>query len=323
MISQWGAKHVIGVVSAASAIIAVAMTDLAARAQENNWYPSRYGADDEIGAANNLSPAGVVKAAQLVKTGKVYSLAIETGPTTPMSEARQFGMLVMAMTPTGRPMGKNQVTANDDFLASSLGLGTQLDGFGHIGINYRHYNGVPFEKFYHPKGIRKFGTEKIPPIVTRGVLLDIAALKNIPLLQAGTAITRADLLAAMKRQHVTVAKGDVVLIHTGWMAVAEADPKKFMSAEPGLNAEAAQFLIDQGVVAIGSDNHSLEVMPFENKDDPLPVHQLLLPKNGVYILEFVKTKELAADEVSEFLFVLGQPKFVGAVQMVVNPIAIH
>jgi kynurenine formamidase len=295
----------------------------ALHAQEQ-WYPSRYGADDEIGAANNLSPEGVLKAVKLVKEGKVYALGVESGPATPIGPGRRFGILIMQQGAPRNSANKNKVTVNDDLLISSLGVGTQLDGFAHIGIDYRHYNGVPIEKIFDPKGVRKYGTEKIPPIVTRGILLDIAALKGVPRLKGGTAIGRAEIEAAMARQGVTIDRGDVVILHTGWLGlVAEGDTQSFMMSAPGLNVDGAQYLADLGVVAVGTDTAAVEVIPFEDKDRPLPVHQTLLTKNGVYILEIVNTSALAADKVSEFLFVLGQPRFVGAVQMVVNPIAIR
>ena len=92
---------------------------------------------------------------------------------------------------------------------------------------------------------------------------------------------------------------------------------------PGLGVDGARYLAELGVVAVGADSTAVEVIPFENPNRPFDVHQTLLTKNGVYILENMWTRELATDRAYEFLFVLGQPKFKGAVQMVVNPIAIR
>ena len=122
---------------------------------------------------------------------------------------------------------------------------------------------------------------------------------------------------------VTARTGDVVILNTGWQALAANDPEKFMSGEPGLGVGGAEYLAGLGVVAIGADTWGVEVQPSEKSDEVFPVHQTLLAKNGVYILENMKTDELIADEAWEFLFVLGQPKFVGAVQMVINPVAIR
>jgi len=112
-----------------------------------------------------------------------------------------------------------------------------------------------------------------------------------------------------------------VLFHTGWMNVAE-DKARFMAGEPGLGVDGARYLADLGVVAVGSDTWAVEVLPSEDPDQAFPVHPELLAKNGVYILENMDTRALAADGAHEFLFVLGQPRFVGAVQAVINPVAI-
>jgi kynurenine formamidase len=107
------------------------------------------------------------------------------------------------------------------------------------------------------------------------------------------------------------------------MSLASTDKKKFMGGEPGLGKEGAEFLAARGVVAVGADTWGVEAVPFEVKTEAFPVHQILLAKNGVYLLEGMDTKALAADGATEFLFVLGQPRFQGAVQAVINPIAIR
>jgi kynurenine formamidase len=114
-----------------------------------------------------------------------------------------------------------------------------------------------------------------------------------------------------------------VIFHTGWLALADKDKAKFMGGEPGLGKEGAALLAARGVVAVGSDTWGVEAVPFEDKTEVFPVHQILLAKNGVYILEGMNTASLAADGATEFLFVLGQPKFKGAVQAVINPVAIR
>ena len=140
---------------------------------------------------------------------------------------------------------------------------------------------------------------------------------------AGTAFNRKEIEAAAKAAKVKIEKGDVVLLHTGWLDVADTDKTRFMAGEPGLGVEGAAYLASLGVVAVGADSWAIEVIPHEDPNQAFPVHVELLPKNGVYILENMDTRALAADGATEFLFVLGQPKFVGAVQAVINPIAIR
>ena len=291
---------------------------------EDDWYPSKYGAEDRLGAINNLSPAKVLEASELIRTGKTYALGVVTGRETPAYGTRSFQIITMTGgDPSGPGEGPNLQTGNDDLLLTWLGIGTQLDGLGHVGIGHRYYNGTPVSEFLRPDGLLEFGMHTLPPIVTRGVLLDVAALSGVERLAAGTAINREEIDSAARRQGVEIRHGDVVILNTGWQALAESDPEGFLSGEPGLGMGGAEYLAGLGVVAVGADGGALEVLPSEDETQVFPVHQLLLAKNGVYILENIRTDELVADEAWEFLFVLGLPRFEGAVQMVINPVAIR
>ena len=291
---------------------------------EDDWYPSKWGADDTLGAINELSPEGVVQAAKLIKTGKTYSLGVETGRQTPAYGARSFQLFAVANGDgAGASAGLNRATFNDDWMTTWLGIGTQIDGLGHFGIDHVYYNGARVSEFWRADGLTRFGTHLLPPIVTRGVLLDIAALKEVEMLAGGTPIHESDIAAAAKRQGLELRRGDVVIFNTGWQELATRDPQAFMASEPGLDVDGAEYLAKIGVVAVGADTWGLDVLPNPDPELVFPVHQVLLAKNGIYILENIRTDELVADSAWEFLFVLGQPKFVGAVQMVINPIAIR
>ncbi len=283
------------------------------------WYPSRYGADDEIGAANNLTEDKVRSATALVQKGKVYSLAVDLNTQWPAIRGREFHLDVrMSMI---HPLGPNQLTGHDDLLISHLALGTSVDGLGHVGINYRYYNGLEEEDVFSRSGLKKLGLHAVPPMVTRGVLLDMAGYAGVEYLKAGVQFNTEEIQAVADRQGVKIGKGDVVLFHTGWMAMLETDPKRYMAEEPGLGKAGAQFLADLGVVMVGADSRTVEVQPYAD-GEVAPVHQILLAKNGVYILEHVRTAELAADQTYEFLFVMAVPKIEGAVQGIVHPVAI-
>jgi kynurenine formamidase len=155
------------------------------------------------------------------------------------------------------------------------------------------------------------------------VLLDLVGLKGGNL-APGTAINRVDIEAAIAKQGTPIRKGDVVLIHTGWLeSMAMKDKKRFMETEPGLGKEGAEFLASLGVVAVGADQWAVEVVPAEDPAEVFPVHQTLITKNGVYLLENMNVGPLATDKAYEFLFILGQPKLAGAVQAIINPIAIR
>lgn len=289
-----------------------------------SWYPSRYGADDTLGAVNNLSAAKVLQAAKLITQGKTYSLGVPVGPDTPAWGSRTYGAMIQRLDEgNGLPPGRTITTGHDDFIHVWLGIGSQIDGLGHIGIDHVYYNGVPGKDFLTATALTKFSTHEIPPIVTRGVLLDMSAHYGQEPVAGGTAFNRAEIDAAAKAQRVQIGEGDVVLFYTGWLALADSEPAKFLASEPGIGVEGARYLAELGVVAVGSDTWAVEAQPSEDPGLVFPGHQELLTKNGVYILENMDTAALAADQAYEFLFVLGQPKFVGTVQAVINPIAIR
>lgn len=300
-----------------------------AKAQaEDVWWPSKWGVKDRMGSFNLLTPTRTLAAASLVKTGKSYALGIDSGPTTPAGAdltPRSFALYVVQPgQPLGKTLSKNGFGFNDDVVNAWLGVGTQMDGLGHVGIHNRYYNGVKGEDFITLTGLKEFALHKAPPIATRGVLLDIAAYRKKAFLDAGEVITVADVKGAAKAQSVGIGEGDIVLFNTGWMkAKLQSAPDLFNHKEPGLGVAAAQYLIDLGVVAMGADTFGLEAAPGEDPDILFPVHQLMLVRHGVYILENIRTEELAADKAWEFLLVIGVPKYIGAVQAIINPIAIR
>ena len=297
---------------------------LAASAQ-TPWYPSKWGANDEIGAANYLNAAGALQASKLVKTGKVYSLGITVSTTTPAYPPRTCSIYIVQPGQTGSAegLGPTHTTYNDDILNCWNGIGTQIDGLGHIGVGDRYYNGAKWGEFATIGGLKKLGIEKIPPMVARGVMLDMAAHYGVEVVKEGTAFNRAEIDEVAKKQGVEIRQGDIVIFHTGWLSLIEKDPKRYGSVEPGLGRDGARYLVSKGVVAIGADTWGLEAIPFEKDAGIFEVHQILLPMSGTYILENINTAELAKDKAYEFMFVLGQNKYQGAVQSMINPVAIR
>lgn len=292
--------------------------------EEDAWYPSRYGAGDEIGAANLLSPEIVVEAAKLVRTGKTYALGIETNSELPAYPPRGFKVIVVQPgQQSGQTIGPKKMTYNDDIVEGWFGVGSQIDGLGHAGIDNVYYNGNHAKDFAPATGLTKLGIEKIPPIVSRGVLLDMAALAGKVRLDAGEAFNSAEIKEAARSQGVDIRQGDVVLFHTGWLSMLEEDSDAFGAGWPGLGLDGARYLASLGVVAVGADTIGLEVIPLEADSGNFEGHQILLAKNGVYILENMNTAALAADKAYEFMFVLGQARVTGAVQMIINPVAIR
>lgn len=294
---------------------------LATPAVGQDWTKSKWGPADEIGAANYIKPELVVRAAQLVKTGKTYALGIETSSKTPAYPPRGFKITIVQPGQAGIPgLGPSKTTYNDDIIDGWVGVGSQIDGLGHIGVEHVYYNGNKLADFADASGLKKLGAEKIPPIVARGVLLDMAAHFGTDIV--GTAFNTKEIEEVAKKQGVEIRQGDVVLFHTGWIGLIGKDDKRYNAGEPGLGVDGAKYLASKGVVAVGADTWGLEAVPFETKNI-FEVHQVLLPMNGTYILENMNTGPLAADKAYEFLFVLGVPRITGAVQGIINPIAIR
>ena len=287
--------------------------------------PSRWGADDEIGNTNLITTESVLAASKLITTGKTYSLGITIDSTTPAFAPR--GMMLQVVQPNqqqGRAAFPN-ATYNDDIFQGWFGIGPQIDGLGHIGSpDGVYYNCNDAKDFAFITGLTKLGIEKVPPIVARGIVLDMAGHFGVDHMEAGQFFTVDDVKAVEKKQATPVQEGDVVLFHTGWTdAKLESDPDTWGTAEPGQSEEVARYLASKNVVAVGADTWGVDVVPPPDANRPFQGHVILLQQNGIHILETMNTGPLVRDGAFEFMFVLGQAKVRGAVQMIINPIAIR
>lgn len=289
-----------------------------------SWCKSKWGPNDEKGAANHLNPDLALEAVKLVKTGKVYQLGVETNSKTPAFPPRTFNITVLQPGQAGgNGLGPTKMTYNDDIITGWVGTGSQLDGLGHVGIDHVYYNCHKGVDFAAADGLKKLGLEKLPPFVTRGIVLDMTAVIGKNPVPAGTPFNKKEIDDALAKQGIQIKKGDVVLFHTGWQDMVASDPKAFMAGEPGLGKEGAEYLASKDVLAVGADQWAVEVLPFEKDAGVFEIHQILLPKNGIFILENMNTAPLIADKAWEFMFVLGHARITGAVQAIINPVAIR
>jgi kynurenine formamidase len=293
----------------------------------DEWIKSKWGADDEIGAANLITPESVLAASKLVKTGKTYNLGIVIDKNTPAFAPRSMSVTILQPNQISTSgLGPTKTTYNDDIFSGWLGIGPQIDGLGHIGVDHIYYNGHKDSDFAKADGLKKLGIEKLPPFVTRGVVLDMAAYFGVDIIKEGTPYTKEDIEGAAAKQGVEIRKGDVVLFHSGWLNLLDGskpDLKRFGSVEPGLGKSGAEYLVEKEVVAVGADTWGVEAVPFEDGTGVFEVHQILIPKNGIFILENMDTRELVKEGAWEFMFVLGAARIRGAVQMMINPTAIR
>ena len=285
---------------------------------------SKFGPNDQIGNLNHVTPAKTLAASKLVTKGKTYRLGIETNKDTPAYPPRTFTITVVQPGQiAGNTLGPSKTTYNDDIIAGWVGVGSQLDGLGHIGIDNLYYNCNKAADFAMTDGLKKLGVENVPAIATRGVLLDMAGYFNTDIVKEGTAFNRAEIEGAMKRQGIrAIEKGDVVLFYSGWLKLLGKDNKRYGAAAPGLGREGAKYLASLEVAMVGADTWSLEVIPFEKDAGVFEIHQVLIPLNGIHVLENINTEEMVRDQAWEFLFTLGPARITGGVQAIINPIAI-
>ena len=278
-----------------------------------------------VGNANLITPESVLAASKLIKTGKTYSLGITIDNTTPAFAPRSMSLQVVQ---PGQQEGRQafpNMTYNDDVFQGWFGIGPQIDGLGHLGApGGIYYNCNDAKDFADISGLTKLGIENIPPLVARGVVLDMAGHFGVETMKAGEYFTVDDVKAVERKQGSPIREGDVVLFHTGWTEnMLESNPDEWVAGEPGQHEEVAQYLADKNVVAVGADTWGVDVVPPPDPNRPYQGHVILLKENGIYILETMNTGPLVRDEAFEFLFVLGHAKVKGAVQMIINPIAIR
>jgi kynurenine formamidase len=165
--------------------------------------------------------------------------------------------------------------------------------------------------------------ETVPPVVTRGVLIDVAAYKGVERLARGYLITLADVHGALRREGVELRPGDAVLFHTGWGGLWGKDNKTFLSGEPGPGMEVAEWLYAQQVALTGADTWSFGPVPDEDPKRPFLVPQTMYVKMGLFGLENLATEELADRQVYEFLFVLTHHKTRGSTAAIIAPAAVY
>ena len=292
-----------------------------------NW--QRWGDDDERGAANFVTEDQRVAAARLVRTGRVYSLAIplrrEKLPTSPLRAQMQHFMTIDGGDFAAGVHLKGDYQCADDWLSMPSQCGTHVDGLAHVWYGDRLYNGHPASTV-RSYGAGRCGIENLGHLVTRGVLLDVAALHGVEHLPAEHVITPADLERASTRAGTELRRGDVALIRTGWYRVFATDRARYDAAQPGIGLDAARWLASREVSAVGADNLAIEatvgIYGFENGDPDSAVHKLLLRDHGTYLIELLDLEGIAADGVTEFLFVIAPLPIVGGVGSPLNPLAI-
>lgn len=297
------------------------MTDSNLEERPNAW--GRWGSDDEAGALNLIGPAQVKRAAALVQTGQVVRLAQLLSHRTPVPRHRAGLQHFM-----GRDGGDYAAGAKrpggfqfaEDTVVMPLHIGTHIDALCHAWCDSRLFNNYREDTLRSTTGATRLGVEKMPPAVTRGVLLDVVAQRGRAL-EAGEVISRADLEACLASAGLTLEAGDAVLLHTGWLAAQQGVGDVDFNTEPGIDHEAGLWLAQQDVALIGADNFAVEVLPFA-QGTVFPVHQCVIRDFGIPLLEGLQLEPLVRTGRREFLFVAAALPIVGATGSPLTPLAI-
>jgi|HubBroStandDraft_1064217.scaffolds.fasta_scaffold05807_8 kynurenine formamidase len=292
------------------------------------WFPSKWGAGDQQGTAATLTDAKLLAAVTLVRQGRVLPLGhpiflgmpgrlATHGPFHYLTSQRVYDHRPPLRTPT-----KNKFGAALCRLEMTDHLGTHLDALNHVSYDNKFYNGVDAFENTLPSGSQKLGIDTGPPIVTRGVLVD--ATRGGAMMEKGTPITVDTTERFLADHRLDVGPGDAVLFHTGvsrlWNQTEQYN--EYYESAPGIGYDLARWLGEKDVAVTGADTPSTEVSPAEHAGTRLPVHQYLITKCGIRLLDNLKLDELAGAGVFEFLFVCSPLRIKGATASPVTPLAV-
>ena len=283
--------------------------------------PSKWGAEDVRGSGNHMKPQTVLGAARLIRTGEVIELGRVLSEAMPLSAGRRFEVITKR---TRYDAGANHRASNEELVVAEIGqVGTQFDTFPHQMIGDSMYNCHKLTDVASRTGFTKLGVENVGALITRGVLIDVAALKGVDMLSESYEITPQDLQQALARQKLTLQAGDAVIVHTGWGKLWGKDNARYQRTSPGLGTAAAEWLARQDPMLVGADNGGVEVSPNPDRQLAGPGHQIMLVVNGIHLLENLKLDELAAKGATEFALIVQPLKIQGGTGSTVAPIAVR
>jgi kynurenine formamidase len=290
----------------------------------------------EIGPIVDLPREQVLRALGLVRQGKVIDLAVPRFrgmplfPGHPAFEVHAFrtprGLRVAGDKPWG-PHNDIGLGYMSEVVSGSMHSGAHIDALAHItiGPDARWYGGSTADQHLGDFGPTRGDGSKLPPILTRGVLLDVAAYHGVDALPRGQPISADELQAVAQAERVSVDRWDVVLVRTGLLRYWPDKQQLAAHRGAGPDLSAARWLVDRGVVATGSDTETYEVQPAPDPgmpSNPQPVHTQLLIEHGIYIMESIYLENLARERAYEFLFVALPIKIVGTTGSMIDPVAV-
>ena len=289
-----------------------------AAAAAERWWPSPFGADDELGMLNHVDDGKRLEALALVRRGRMYDLGRVLDEHVPVFPGRFFRQTLVTTAHHANPdggVGDNGVNWITEQVTATHQLGTHLDALSHLQSGDRGYNGWTVADLAGTAGVRRLGVEGVPQILTRGWLVDVPARRGVERLEPGDVVGVEDLAG------VEPTPGDAVLFHTGWGARWH-DAEGYLDGEPGPGCAVAHWLAERGVALTGCDTWSFGPVPPEDPARPFEVPQILNVRHGVFVVENLDTAALAADGVRAFALLLTHARLRGATGAWTSPIAL-
>jgi kynurenine formamidase len=302
------------------------------QAQRGRPSTSPFGPDDEIGMLNVLTPDLRRSIINEADAATVFDLSVDFFMGMPVWQ--EFGdppfQICLTHTPAGTgvdfreglgPEPTGGISYTGDAVSFYTHCGTHIDALCHWGYHGEIWNHFTAEVHLGSRHWHRAGADRQPPIVARGVLIDVAAAKGVPCLPDSYGITADDIHETLRRQKTQLRVGDVPLIRTGRMT-AWPDPQGYLANSPGITMDAAKLLAESGAALIGADNVALEKVPADPEEPSwTPVHTYLIAECGVAILEIADLEAISQEQIYEFAFVAATIRVRGATGAPVRPIA--
>jgi kynurenine formamidase len=291
---------------------------------------SPFGEHDEIGMLNLITPASMAAVMSRADATTTVDLSVDYFLGMPSFTAAGQPPYQISMTNTPRGTSVDDSTGfghenelvgySGDTISMYTHCGTHIDTLNHFGYGRQIWNGFDADEYLGARHWMCAGADKQPPIIARGVMLDIAGLHGVDVLPPSYGIDSGDLRGAASRQGVELRPGDVVLVRSGQMTLWN-DAPAFMANEAGVTRDGAEFLAKSGAIVVGADNLSFEQIPSTEEGNWLPVHTYLFAEAGVTIMEVVDMEKLTELELYEFCFVGAGLKLRGATGAPIRPLA--
>lgn len=295
---------------------------------DSNWFPSPFGQGDQKGTLNHISGEKVIRSLQIPKLGKVFRLSHLMSERMAYRQTHGSYFFTTSLRsadyhPPFKSETENVFGANIGRLELSDHSGTHIDSLNHISIGGRLYNGHNASEVIGPRGSSMLGIDSTPPIVTRGLIIDLPSIRGVDVVE-DSGPSEGEILRFFREHEIVPEKGDAVFVYTGASRLWNYPDRfsGFYDKSSGIGMECARWLVSSRISLSGSDAPSSEVSPSEIKGAMLPVHQYLITINGMRIIDNLKLDEVCLNGAYEFLFVCAPLALSGGTGSPVSPLAI-